>query len=394
MKKKTVKDISSLRGKTIFLRVEFNVSLNNGKVTNDIRIIEALPTINYLLNRGAKLVLACHLGRPKGIVNPKYSLLPVAQRASELLKKPIHLVKNFWEEHALGEVKKWKKKEIILLENLRFHKGEESNDKRLAKHLSKMAEIYVNDAFGSTHRAHASIVGVPEYLPSFAGLLLDKEITIISSALENPKKPFVVVIGGAKTPEKIGVIEKLLDIGDTVLLGGAIANTFLAAWGFGMGRSLVDHEMVEMSRVLFWKSSRQHSALILPQDVVTSDSERKTKPKVVPYNEVNNDAVIYDIGPKTAQHYQEIMRSAKTIIWNGPMGLFEDPRFSAGTECILKTLTECKGATTIIGGGDTLSTIHEKDLLKNITHISTGGGATLEFLRFGTLPGIEVLQDA
>lgn len=393
MKKKTIKDIPQIKGKTIFLRVEFNVSLSNGKIANDIRIVEALPTINYLLNRGAKLVLACHLGRPKGIVDPKYSLEPVARRVEELIKKKVHLVSNFWEEKALKEVEEQKDANIILLENLRFHKGEQQNDKKLSRHLAKMAELYVNDAFGATHRAHASIVGVPEYLPSFAGFLLDKEISIISSALEKPKKPFVVVIGGAKTPEKIGVIEKLLDIGDTVLLGGAISNTFLAAWGFGMGRSLIDHEMIEMARVLFWKTSRQHSALMLPLDVVISDAERKLKPKIVPYNEVNNDAVIYDIGPQTCKMYREIMKKAKTIIWNGPMGLFEDPRFSEGTECVLKTLSECKDATTIIGGGDTLTTIHDQKYLQKFTHVSTGGGAMLEFLRYGTLPGIDVLQD-
>lgn len=393
MKKKTIRDIPEIKGKTIFLRVEFNVSLNDGKITNDIRIIEALPTIRHLLDKGAKLVLACHLGRPKGTVNPKYSLAPVAKRLTELIKRPVSLIPDFWEERALKEVSAAKEKNIVLLENMRFHPGEERNDRKLARHLSKMADIYVNDAFGATHRAHASIVGIPEFLPAYAGFLLDKEITIISNALEKPEKPFVVVIGGAKTPEKIGVIEKLLDIGDTVLLGGAIANTFLAAWGFGMGRSVVDHEMIEMARVLFWKSARQHSALILPQDVKISDYERKAKPKTVPYNEVNNEAVIYDIGPETCKYYSSIMKEAKTIIWNGPMGFFEDARFSEGTKCILETLADSKNATTIMGGGDTLSTVDNQKYLKNITHVSTGGGAMLDFLKYGTLPGIEVLQN-
>ncbi len=393
MMKKTVKDIPSLAGKTVFVRVEFNVSLDNGKIANDIRIQEAIPTLKYLLGKGAKLVLACHLGRPKGTVNPTYSLDVVANRTQELLGKPVHLVPNFWEESALEEVKKNKDSSVILLENLRFHKGEEGNDRKLAKHLSKMAELYVNDAFGATHRAHASIVGIPEFLPSYAGFLLDKEISIISKALENPKKPMVAVIGGTKTPEKIAVVEKLLDVGDTVLLGGAIANTFLAAWGYGMGKSIVDHEMIEMARVLFWKSARQHSALILPTDVIVSDAQRIRKPKVVPYNEISVEDVIYDIGPATAAQYATYMQEAKTIIWNGPMGLFEDERFANGTRTILTTMAKCKNALTIVGGGETLTTITDKSLLDNISHVSTGGGAMLEFLRYGTLPGIEVLQD-
>lgn len=394
MKKKTVKDIPKLSGKTVFVRVEFNVSLDNGKIANDIRIREALPTLNYLLQKGAYLVLACHLGRPKGQINMKYSLDVVAKRTQELLGKPVLLIPNFWEEQALEKVNKLKKEGIVMLENMRFHKGEESNDKKLARHLAKMADIYVNDAFGATHRAHASIVGMPEFLPSYAGFLLNKEISIISKAIESPDKPLVAVIGGTKTPEKIAVIEKLLDIGDTVLLGGAIANTFLAAWGFGMGRSIVDHEMVEMARVLFWKSARQHSALMLPTDVVVSDNERKKKPKIVPYNQISNEDVIYDIGPETCHLYTKTMKEAKTVIWNGPMGLFEDARFNVGTQCILKTLSECKDALTIIGGGETLTTITDTKYLKNISHVSTGGGAMLDFLRYGTLPGIDVLQNA
>lgn len=394
MKKKTIKDIPVLKGKTVFLRVEFNVSLKDCQITNDLRIVESLPTILYLLNKGAFLVLACHLGRPKGKPDLKYSLTPVAKRLEELVGKKVHLVNNFWQEKAIDEVNILKTTGIVLLENMRFHPGEESNDKKLSKHLSKMADIYVNDAFGATHRAHSSIVGLAEYLPSYAGLLLDKEITMITRAIENPAKPLVAVIGGAKTPEKISVINKLLEIGDTVLLGGAIANTFLAAWGFGMGRSIVDHEMIEMARVIFWKTTRNHFALILPADVVISDAEKKQKPQVVPYDHVNNDAFIYDIGPETCKYYSSVMKTAKTIIWNGPMGLFEDDRFAAGTRCVLKTLSQCEGALTIVGGGDTLTSVKDKQLLKGISHVSTGGGAMLELLQKGTLPGIEVLKNA
>ncbi|MBI2611932.1 phosphoglycerate kinase [Candidatus Gottesmanbacteria bacterium] len=394
MKKKTIRDIPKLSGKTVFVRVDFNVSLNNGEIANDARIKEVLPTIKYLIEKGAKVILASHLGRPKGKFDPKYSMRPVAEWTEKLLGTKVTLLEKYWEPQALIEIEKAKENSVIMLDNIRFHKGEETNDIRFGKHLAKMADVYVNDAFGSSHRAHASIVGISQFLPPYAGFLLDKEITMISKAIENPEKPMVVVIGGAKTPEKIRAIEKLIDIGDTVLLGGAIANTFLAAWGFGMGRSIVDHEMVEMARVLFWKTAQKHTALILPLDVIVSDSERIKKPKILPYNEVSNDAVIYDIGPETCKKYKEVMREAKTIIWNGPMGLFEDPRFANGTECILKTMAECKNATTIIGGGDTLTSIKNANYLKNLSHVSTGGGAMLEFLEKGTLPGIEVLQDA
>lgn len=394
MKKKTIKDIPKLSGKRVFVRVDFNVSLRDGQIANDTRIKEALPTIKYLVDKGAKVILASHLGRPKGKVDPKYSMTQVAERTQKLLNTKVTLIENYWTPEALIEIEKALKEGIVLLDNLRFQKGEETNDLKFSKHLAKMADVYVNDAFGSSHRAHASIVGISQFLDPYAGFLLDKEITMISKAIENPEKPMVVVIGGAKTPEKIRVIEKLLDIGDTVLLGGAIANTFLAAWGFGMGKSIVDHEMVEMARVLFWKTARQHTALILPSDVITSDAERKRKPKIEKYNEVENDSVIFDIGPESCKQYKEVMKEAKTIVWNGPMGLFEDPRFADGTICVLKTMAECKNATTIVGGGDTLTSIPDAKYLKDLSHVSTGGGAMLEFLENGTLPGIEVLQNA
>lgn len=394
MQKKTIKDIPQLNKKTVFLRVDFNVSLNNGAVANETRIIEAIPTIRYLLNKGVKIILASHLGRPKGKVNPAYSMLPVVKKTQDLLQKPIHLIENYWEAHAKQKVLEAKEKGIVMLDNLRFVQGEEENSRKFAKHLASFADIYVNDAFGSTHRAHASIVGIPEFLPSYAGLLLDKEITMITKAIENPEKPLVAVIGGAKTPEKISVINKLLEIGDTVLLGGAIANTFLAAWGYGLGRSIVDHEMIEMARVIFWKTTRNHFALMLPQDVVISDKDRKAKPKIVSFDQVGSESMIYDIGPQTQKQYETVMQGAKTIIWNGPMGLFEDDRFAGGTIHILKTLSECTNALTIVGGGDTLTSIKDRKYLKGISHVSTGGGAMLELLQYGTLPGIEVLKDA
>jgi len=392
MKKKTIYDIPSLTGKRVFLTVDFNISLHDGKIVNDARIVETLPTIKYLLTKKAKIIMASHLGRPAGY-DPNLSLKPVAKRVQQLLKRPVHLIDHYWEKKALDKISAIKNSDLVLLENIRFHKGEEENDREFAKHLASMADYFVNDAFGTAHRIHASIVGISEFLPAFAGLLMAKEVKMISSATEKPKRPFLLIIGGAKTPEKISVIERLVDIADTIALGGAIANTFLAAWGFGMGRSLVDYEMVEMARVVFWKTTKKHSALILPLDVVISDRERKMRSQVVEYNKVPHHVAIYDIGPKTQKYYGELIKEAQTIIWNGPMGLYEDPRFAKGTDNLLKCIAESK-TYSIIGGGDTLSSIKNQKYLKNITHVSSGGGAMLAFLERGTLPGIEVLQNA
>lgn len=393
MKLKTIKEIKDLKGRTVFLTVDFNISLNDGHITNDTRIVETVPTINYLLNKGAKIVMASHLGRPHGVRNPALSLSPVAKKVSTLLKRKVSLIDHFWDKVVLNKIKEEKENSIILLENIRFHPGEEDNDRGFAKHLASMADYFVNDAFGTAHRVHASIVGISDYLPSYAGFLMEKEVRILSSSIEKPKKPLLLIIGGAKTPEKIAVIEKLLDVADTVVLGGAIANTFLAAWGFGMGRSLVDYEMVEMARVVFWKTTRNHSALILPSDVVISDRERKGRPKIVEYNNVPHNVAIFDIGPKTIKHYNNLINEAGTIIWNGPMGLYEDPRFSKGTDSILKTISQSK-AFSIIGGGDTLTSIKSQSFMQKISHVSSGGSAMLAFLEKGTLPGIEVLVDS
>ena len=392
MRKKTIRDIAGISGQTVFLTVDFNISLKDGKVTNDTRIVEAIPTIKYLLSKKVKIVLASHLGRPKG-VDPKFSLRPVAERVALLTGKKVNLIEKYWEKEAVDKVRSLPSDQLVLLDNIRFHEGEKKNDPTFAKHLASMADIFVNDAFGSSHRTHASIVGITEYLKGYAGLLMEKEINMISDALEKPKRPFLVIIGGAKTPEKISVIERILDIADTVALGGAIANTFLAAWGFGMGQSIVDYEMVEMARVVFWKATRQHSALMLPLDVVISDNQRQAKPKTVDYNQVPPNVAIFDIGQKTQNHLKDMIKNAGTIIWNGPMGLYEDPRFAKGTDSLLESISGSK-AITIVGGGDTLTSIKTKSYLKKITHISTGGSAMLEFMKIGTLPGIEVLENA
>lgn len=392
MRKKTVKNIPDLGGKTVFLTVDFNISLNDGHVANDTRIVEAMPTVKYLMEKGAKIVLASHLGRPHGRHDPGLSLKPVALLVEKLTGKKVYLIDNFWESKAKATISQKVNDGLVMLENIRFHPGEEDNDKTFSRHLASLADYFVNDAFGTAHRVHASIVGIAEYLPAYAGFLMDKEVSMLSDAIEKPKKPLLLIIGGAKTPEKISVIEKLLDIADTVVLGGAIANTFLAAWGFGMGRSLVDYEMVEMARVVFWKTTRKHSALILPMDVVISDRERKVLPMVVEYNKVPHNVAIYDIGPKTRKSYKQLILEAGTIIWNGPMGLYEDPRFAKGTDFILKNVSESK-AFTIVGGGDTLTSIKSKKYLSKISHVSSGGSAMLSFLEKGTLPGIEVLQN-
>ncbi|MBI2616918.1 phosphoglycerate kinase [Candidatus Gottesmanbacteria bacterium] len=389
MKLRTLKDLKNISGKTVFLTADFNISLENGHIGNDTRIVETLPTINYLKKRGATIIIASHLGRPRGY-DAAFSLKPVAHKLRELTKTDVKLIDNFWEKKALDVISREKQKNIILLENIRFFEGEEKNDRNFSKHLASMADFFVNDAFGTSHRVHSSIVGITEFLPSYAGLLMEMEIHMLSKAISSPKRPLLLIIGGAKTPEKISVIERLLNIADTVALGGAIANTFLAAWGFGTGRSLVDYEMVEMARVVFWKTTRKHCALLLPTDVVISDMERKAKPKVVPYTHVPHNVAIYDIGPKTQSHYRELIKEAGTIIWNGPMGLYEDPRFRKGTDTLLESLAS-SSAFTIIGGGDTLTSISKAKYLEKIGHVSSGGSAMLAYLEKGTLPGIEVL---
>lgn len=391
MKKQNIKNIKNLKNNSIFLTVDFNVSLNDGKIANDTRICEAIPTIKYLCDHGAKVILASHLGRPKGH-NPELSLQPVANRLEKLTGKPVELVEKYWEPENLEKIRSSNRQKLILLENIRFHPGEKANDRSLSKIYASMADLFVNDAFGASHRVHASTVGISEFLPAYAGLLMDKEIRMLSEAIINPKRPFILVIGGAKTPEKIAVIESLLDVADTILLGGAIANTFLAAWGYGMGNSYVDYEMIEMARVVFWKTTRKHSALLLPQDLTISDPKNPQIINVVDYNKVPSNVSIYDIGPKTCESYAKVIKEAKTVIWSGPMGLYEDVRFKKGTNHMLQNLAQTK-CHSIIGGGDTITSVTKNKYVKQITHISTGGSAMLEYLQKGTLPGIEVLKN-
>ena len=341
MKIKAIDDVANLHGKRVFLTCDFNISLKDGKIANDTRIREALPTIKYLLQRKNKIIIASHLGRPQGH-DMAYSLKPVAEKLENLTGKKIELLDNFLEKDILARINSINSDKIILLENIRFYKGEKENDPGFSAHLAKMVDLFVNDAFGASHRVHASIVGIAKFLPSYACLLFKKEITMLDKALFAPVRPFVVFIGGAKTPEKISVIDKLLDIADTVCLGGAIANTFLAAWGYGMGKSLVDYEMVEMARIVFWKTTRKHSALLLPVDVVIANGADDKSPKVTKYDLVPSHVAIYDIGPKTNALYKDLAQNAKTIIWNGPMGYYENPLYKKGTDKLLQDVSRSK----------------------------------------------------
>lgn len=384
---------ANVSGKRVLIRVDFNVPLTDrGDVASDTRIVETLPTLDYLLKKQATLVIVSHLGRPDGKVVAKYSMAPVAKRLEHHLKRQVILLANFWEKHAKETIRKLPKGSVVLCENVRYHIGEEQNDLRFAKALADLGDLYVNDAFGTAHRAHASTVGVTAYLPSYAGLLMEKEVSTIGNAITNPRRPLLVIIGGGKTPEKIRVIDRLLEIADTIYLGGAIANTFFATWGISVGVSKVDHEMIEMARAVLWKATRVHAQLMLPSDVVVTNGSKETKPFVLPYNEVPGSLGIFDIGPGSTKELQDHIVQAKTIIWNGPMGMYEDERFARGTKATLEAVAKSTGES-IIGGGDTISMIKEPSLTKKISHISTGGGAMLEFLEKGTLPGIEALKN-
>ncbi len=388
----TVRD-ADITGKRVLVRVDFNVSLtHDNKIANDKRIAESLPTIRYLRDHGATVILLSHLGRPKKNNEKGLSLAPVADRLSALLKSPVTFRNDYTDRSAKAWSKSLPKGAIALCENVRFYEGEERNDPEFVSQLARLGDVFVNDAFGTAHRAHASTVGLISRLPSYAGLLLAREITTIGAAVEHPRRPLVVIIGGGKTPEKIRVIEKLLDVADTIYLGGAVANTFFATWGIGVGVSRVDHEMIEMARGVLWKATRVSAKLLLPADVVVSDAKRTTLPIVLPYHAIPLGLGIYDIGPKALDELSGMVKNAHTIIWNGPMGLYEDEQFAVGTRKTLEMIARSE-AQSIIGGGDTISTINDTDLLSRIGLISTGGSAMLEFIEKGTLPVIEALKN-
>lgn len=393
MKKKTFKDID-VTGKRVFVRVDFNVPQDdNGKITDDTRIRAALPTINYLVNQNAKVILCSHLGRPKGVVNEKYSLAPVAVRLSELINKPVSMAKDVVGESAKKLVEEMKDGEIVLLENVRFHAEEEKNDPEFAKELASLADVFVNDAFGTAHRAHASTAGIAKFLPAVAGFLMDSEIMALSNAVENAEKPLVVILGGAKVSDKINVIATLMTKATTLLIGGAMANTFLAAKGYNVGFSKYEADRIDVAKELMEKAESLNVNLLLPVDVMAGkEFAPKTKCKSFSVDKIADGYQAMDIGKKTRKLYAEEIKNAKTIIWNGPMGVFEFKKFSKGTLAVAKAIAK-SSAVSVVGGGDSAAALQQLGYANKVTHLSTGGGATLEFLEGKNLPGVAMLED-
>ena len=391
--KKTIEDIN-VSGKKVLVRCDFNVPLDADKnITDETRINAALPTIRYLLDKGAAVILCSHLGRPKGEFNMKYSLAPVAKRLSEKLGFEVKLASDVIGESAKKLAAEVKPGEAILLENLRFHAEEEKNDPAFAKELASMADVFVNDAFGTAHRAHASTEGVTHYLPSVAGYLIGKELDVMGKALTNPVRPFVAILGGAKVKDKIGVITNLIDKVDALLIGGGMAYTFIKAQGGEVGNSLLDEERIGLAKELMDKAAAKGVKLILPVDNVIGDAfDNDCHQQVVESGKIPEGWEGLDIGPKTCEQFAEVIRTAKTVVWNGPMGVFEMPNFAKGTIAVAKALAE-SDAISIIGGGDSAAAIEQLGFADKMTHISTGGGASLEFLEGKELPGIACLQD-
>jgi phosphoglycerate kinase len=395
MNKKTVRDVD-VTGKRVFLRADLNVPLDDGKITDDTRIRASLPTIVYLLERGASVVLASHLGRPKGKVNDALRLKPVADRLAELLGRPVRMTGDALGPGVHDAIGKLRPGELILLENLRFHAEEEANDAEFAKSLAALADLYVNDAFGSAHRAHASTEGITHYLPSVAGLLLEREVDALSGLLEKPARPFHTVIGGAKISGKLEVLEVLLSRCQAILVGGGMANTFLAARGLSLGKSLVETEQLENAERIIAEARRKRTRLMLPTDaVVAAQLHHRSQRQVVPVSDVPKDWSIVDIGPQTVSAYTEYLTKAKTIFWNGPMGIFEIAPFAEGTNAIARFLAQrtAKGVITVVGGGDSVAAVDQLGLAGQMSHVSTGGGASLEFVEGKVLPGVAALAD-
>ena len=391
--KKTIEDIN-VSGKKVLVRCDFNVPLDADKnITDETRINAALPTIRSLLDKGAAVILCSHLGRPKGEFNMKYSLAPVAKRLSEKLGFEVKLASDVIGESAKKLAAEVKPGEAILLENLRFHAEEEKNDPAFAKELASMADVFVNDAFGTAHRAHASTEGVTHYLPSVAGYLIGKELDVMGKALTNPVRPFVAILGGAKVKDKIGVITNLIDKVDALLIGGGMAYTFIKAQGGEVGNSLLDEERIGLAKELMDKAAAKGVKLILPVDNVIGDAfDNDCHQQVVESGKIPEGWEGLDIGPKTCEQFAEVIRTAKTVVWNGPMGVFEMPNFAKGTIAVAKALAE-SDAISIIGGGDSAAAIEQLGFADKVTHISTGGGASLEFLAGKVLPGIAALED-
>jgi phosphoglycerate kinase len=389
MNKRTVRDIDVAK-RRVLVRLDLNVPLENGAVSDDTRIRAALPTIQYLLEHNAAPILCSHLGRPKGKPNPKYSLKPVAERLVQLLDSRVQMAPDCIGPEAERMAATIPRGDVLLLENLRFHKEEEANDPEFAQALAWLADVYVNDAFGSAHRAHASTAGVAAYLPAVAGFLMEKELTFLGQALASPSRPFVALLGGAKVSDKIEVIHNLLTKVDCLLIGGGMANTFLKAQGKPVGESLVENDKLDIAQSLLREGGQK---LILPVDVVVADrSDEQAQTRTVSVNDVPDGWRILDIGPQTVELFSRYLGNARTVVWNGPMGVFEMDAFSAGTFAMAQVLAHLDDATTIVGGGDSVAAIQRAGVASRISHISTGGGASLEFLEGKELPGVACLN--
>ncbi len=393
MNKKTVKDID-LKGKKVLVRCDFNVPMDeNQNITDNTRIVAALPTISYLLENDCAIILSSHLGRPKGEFKPEYSLKPVATELAKLLGKEVIMAKDVIGEDAKTKAKNLQNGQIMLIENVRFHKEETDNDQEFAKQLASMAEVYVNDAFGSAHRAHASTEGVAQFLPAVSGFLIEKELKFLGNAITNPERPFVAILGGAKVSDKIGVIDSLLEKVDTLIIGGGMAYTFFKAQGYEVGNSICELDKIDLATNLMKKAGEKGVKLMLPVDTkIGKEFKADTESKTVKYNEIPANWEGFDIGEESIKQFIEELKNAKTVVWNGPLGLFEFDQFAIGTNEIAKALASLD-CTTIIGGGDSAAAVKKAGLEDKMTHISTGGGASLEFLEGKKLPGIECLQD-
>ncbi|MCY8576538.1 phosphoglycerate kinase [Bacillus haynesii] len=393
MNKKSVKDID-VKGRVVFCRVDFNVPMKDGKVTDDTRIRAALPTIQYLTEQGAKVLLASHLGRPKGQVSEELRLTPVAARLGELIGKEVKKADEAYGDAVKAQISEMKDGDILVLENVRFYPGEEKNDPELSKAFADLADVYVNDAFGAAHRAHASTAGIAEHLPAVAGFLMEKELEVLGKALSNPERPFTAIIGGAKVKDKIGVIESLLEKVDNLIIGGGLAYTFVKALGHEVGKSLLEEDKIELAKSFMDRAKEKGVNFYMPTDVLVADDfSNDANTKIVPVSEIPSDWEALDIGEETKKTYADVIKNSKLVVWNGPMGVFEIDAFAKGTRAVAEALAEAKDTYSVIGGGDSAAAVEKFGLADKMSHISTGGGASLEFMEGKELPGVKALND-
>ncbi|WP_050616385.1 phosphoglycerate kinase [Bacillus testis] len=392
MNKMSIKDID-VKGKRVFCRVDFNVPMQNGQITDDTRVRAALPTIQYLMEQGAKVILASHMGRPKGQVNEELRLTPVAKKLSELLGKEVAKADEAYGDAVKAQIEKMNDGDVLLLENVRFYAGEEKNDPELAKEFASLADIFVNDAFGAAHRAHASTEGIAKLIPAVSGFLMQKELDVLGKALSNPERPFTAIIGGAKVKDKIGVIENLLEKVDNLIIGGGLAYTFIKAQGYEIGQSLLEEDKIELAKTFMAKAKEKGVNFLMPVDaVIAPEFGENVETKVVDIDAIPADWQALDIGPKTVELYADAIKKSKLVIWNGPMGVFEFDKFAGGTKGVAQALAE-SDAYSVIGGGDSAAAVEKFHMADKMSHISTGGGASLEFMEGKELPGVVALND-